>query len=346
MKNVLRIVALVAISVTSFAQITLTQANVPSVGETSGSYSASAVTFDPSATGGNANWNITSYNFSDDEYNSTYVTPSSTPFAAEFPTANIATAQGVDPDISYTYFRSAGNGLYLLGIATNAGGSETILVPDNEVLVIPFPMTMGTGWSSVYRLTYEAVPGFSVTNVDSSRIEIQAWGTMTTPLWTESCLKALNHSFNASYLNGQQQGPTTERWSYAWFTLNPSRTVDFDNQSATGPNYTNGELTYSVSGTTHTPSQRGPVAESFKLSQNYPNPFNPTTNLPVELAKSAKVDVTIYNEMGQVVQSMNFDLSAGQHDLPIDGSAWSTGNYFAKVTAGSEAQTTRMVLVK
>jgi len=346
MKRVLRVFALTAMSLTAFAQITLTQANVPLVGETSDSYSASAVTFDPTATGGNANWNITSYTFSDDEYLSTYVTPGSTPFAAEFPTANLATSQGVDPDFTYTYFRSAGNGLYLLGIASDAGGTEIILVPDNEVLVLPFPMTMGTGWSSVYSLTFEAVPGFSVTNVDSSRIEIQAWGTMTTPMWTESCLKALDHSHNTSYLNGQQQGPTTEMWSYVWFTSNPSRTVDFDNQSATNPNYTNGELSYSVNGTTDTPAPRGPVAESFKLSQNYPNPFNPTTSLPIELAKSGKIEVTIYNEVGQIVSHMEKEFTAGQHSLPIDGSAWSSGSYFAKVMAGNETQSTRMVLVK
>lgn len=346
MRMLLRVFGLVAMTLTAFAQITLTQANTPAIGQSSNSYSASAVTFDPSATGGNQNWNVTSYSYSDDGFDATYVAPGSTPYAAEYPTANLATVQGVDPDLSYTFFRLASNGLYLLGIVSVTGGQEFVLAPDNEVLIIPFPMTMGTGWSSVYRITLEPVPGFSVATVDSSRIEVQAWGTMTTPMWTESCLKALDHSYNTSYLNGQQQGPTTEMWSYVWFTSNPSRTVDFDNQDATGPDFTDGELSYSAEGTTDTPAPRGPVSESFKLSQNYPNPFNPSTTLPIELAKSGKVEVTIYNEVGQVVSHMEQDLTAGQHSLPIDGSAWSSGSYFAKVMAGNEVQSTRMVLVK
>ena len=147
-------------------------------------------------------------------------------------------------------------------------------------------------------------------------------------------------------VHGQQIGETIEDWGCNWVTANGGRTASYTNPDATGPNFTTGEIDFSSAGTVDVDPIRGPIAENFKVSQNYPNPFNPSTTLPIEMAKSGKVELTIYNEMGQVVSQMNYDLGVGQHELPIDGSARSTGSYFANVKTGTEAQTTKMVLVK
>lgn len=342
MKKFLSIVLAALFAGSALAQITVNSGDAPEIGLTTTNYSTiDNVTWSPGS-GSNQTWNIGSFNFTEDGV-SQYVSPSSTPYASTFP--NATHCQTVD-NSTWTYFRVANNGMYFQGFATQVDTFEFVQVPDEESLLLPFPCTMGTSWTSVMRITIEPFPGFESTTVDSSIYTVDGWGTLTTPVWTEPALRGMTHGYSTSYLNGVPIGETTEDWTYMWITENAARTAGYSNFEATGPDFTTGDVVYSHEGTIDVDPIRGPLAENFKLSQNYPNPFNPTTNLPLDLAKSSKIEMTIYNETGQVVQHMSYDLGAGHHELPIDGSAWSTGSYFAKVMAGNEVQTTRMVLVK
>jgi hypothetical protein len=196
------------------------------------------------------------------------------------------------------------------------------------------------------RLTTEVIPGFETTTIDSSVQTVDGWGTMTTPNWSAGALRIYSHGWTTILFNGIPIGEPTESWDYSFITENAARSVSYYYADATGPNFTTGTIDFSTEGALNNDPVRGPVSASFTLSQNYPNPFNPNTTLPVELAKSATVNVMIYNEAGQQVYYKSVDLTAGQHNLPIDGSAWSSGSYFAKVMAGNEVQSTRMVLIK
>jgi hypothetical protein len=62
------------------------------------------------------------------------------------------------------------------------------------------------------------------------------------------------------------------------------------------------------------------IPEDFALGSNYPNPFNPSTTIDFSLPKNSKVDLTIYNALGQVVRNDAFNLiSAGVHQFVWDG---------------------------
>ncbi|MBL0063277.1 MAG: T9SS type A sorting domain-containing protein [bacterium] len=342
MKKVLGIVLAALCAGSALAQITINSGNAPAIGSTMASYGTTGnVDWNPGS-GSNQTWNITSFDYTQDG-GGTYVLPSSTPYAATFPSATHCVTAG---DNTWSYYRVANDGLYFVGFVALADTLEIIQDPEPDALVLRFPCTMGTNWTTVIRITYEILPGFVMTTVDSSTNTVDGWGNLTAPGWTEAALRASSHGYLSSYMNGQPLGEATESWSYMWVTQNGNRGASYSNPDATGPGFTTGEVGYTTTGTVDVDPIRGPVAENFKLSQNYPNPFNPNTTLPIELAKSAKVELTIYNEVGQVVSTMSYDLSAGQHNLPIDGSAWSTGSYFANVKAGDEAQTTRMLLVK
>ncbi len=85
----------------------------------------------------------------------------------------------------------------------------------------------------------------------------------------------------------------------------------------------------------------------YELSQNYPNPFNPTTRINVALPKAEKVEIAVFNTLGQKVRAL-FDgkLPAGIHKFDFDGKTLASGVYFYRVKAGKFVATRKMVLLK
>lgn len=89
------------------------------------------------------------------------------------------------------------------------------------------------------------------------------------------------------------------------------------------------------------------VVRSFELSQNYPNPFNPTTTIEYTIPSSEKVQIDIYNLLGQNVYTLiNENQNAGNHFVTFDATQFSSGIYFYKIQAGSFTQTKKMILMK
>lgn len=75
----------------------------------------------------------------------------------------------------------------------------------------------------------------------------------------------------------------------------------------------------------------------FGLSNNYPNPFNPSTNIEFALPVAAKVNVSVYNILGQLVQTIvNKDLAAGYHKMEWNTSgenSIASGMYIYRINA-------------
>jgi len=58
----------------------------------------------------------------------------------------------------------------------------------------------------------------------------------------------------------------------------------------------------------------------FELSQNYPNPFNSSTIINYHLAQPARVEIAIYNILGQKIQTLvNEKQQSGTHTITWDG---------------------------
>jgi len=86
---------------------------------------------------------------------------------------------------------------------------------------------------------------------------------------------------------------------------------------------------------------------SYALAQNYPNPFNPSTDISFDLPRSGKVNLTVYNILGQAVTTLvDRELDAGSHTITWDASENATGVYFYKLTAGDFTETRKMMLLK
>ena len=85
----------------------------------------------------------------------------------------------------------------------------------------------------------------------------------------------------------------------------------------------------------------------FMLEQNYPNPFNPSTTITYTLPHAARVNLKVFNTLGQEVAALlNEDTPAGVHTVHFDAARLPSGVYLYRLTAGSFVQTRKMIIMK
>lgn len=94
------------------------------------------------------------------------------------------------------------------------------------------------------------------------------------------------------------------------------------------------------------------VPKAYALNQNYPNPFNPTTQISFDLPAASRVELTVFNVLGQNVRSLvNADMQAGHQTVTWNGQSdngnqVASGVYFYRLTAGSYSRTMKMMMLK
>ena len=88
------------------------------------------------------------------------------------------------------------------------------------------------------------------------------------------------------------------------------------------------------------------------LYNNYPNPFNAGTIISFELEKTQEVNLSIYNTLGQKVNTVfNGCLESGRHNLRWSGDDNSgrrvnSGVYYCQLQTGSSLITKKMILLQ
>ena len=79
---------------------------------------------------------------------------------------------------------------------------------------------------------------------------------------------------------------------------------------------------------------KGAIPDKFMLFQNYPNPFNPTTTISFALPLESKIEISIYNILGQEIKQLaNLIESAGYHEITFNANNLASGIYFYRITA-------------
>jgi hypothetical protein len=91
---------------------------------------------------------------------------------------------------------------------------------------------------------------------------------------------------------------------------------------------------------------------AFSLGPNYPNPFNPQTTIRFTLDASSYTTVTIYNILGQQVNTLvSEQMQPGEHTLVWNGrdsrgKPVSSGIYFYTIQAGERFESRKMVMMR
>jgi hypothetical protein len=94
------------------------------------------------------------------------------------------------------------------------------------------------------------------------------------------------------------------------------------------------------------------LPDKFFVSPNYPNPFNPSTNIDIHIDLEAKLNVSIFDAKGRLVNTlMNKNQTPGFYSLrwagkDKNGKDVPTGVYFIQVKSGHNMDTQKVALIK
>lgn len=85
----------------------------------------------------------------------------------------------------------------------------------------------------------------------------------------------------------------------------------------------------------------------YALGQSYPNPSNPKSSIDFQLPERTKVNISVYNLLGQLVSTLiDEELEAGIHTAEFNGSSLASGTYIYRFHAGSYTEVKKLILVK
>lgn len=80
---------------------------------------------------------------------------------------------------------------------------------------------------------------------------------------------------------------------------------------------------------------------------SFPNPFNPTTRIVYSIPQDGLVNITVYNLLGQKVQSLVNEIKQkGTYLIEFNGSALPSGIYFVRMQSGNYNEVKKINLVK
>ena len=85
----------------------------------------------------------------------------------------------------------------------------------------------------------------------------------------------------------------------------------------------------------------------FGISKVYPNPFNPTVNFDVQLLKTEKINIYVYDLIGNKIATLHSGvLQSGSHSFNWDATDFSTGLYIIQCKSQNIVSNQKVLLMK
>lgn len=237
------------------------------------------------------------------------------------------------PDGSLQHLYSGNSGLPNDKVKCLTVGTDNALWIGMEQGLAKYHNAQWTTWGP-----HDLLPGMSLTGLTNVEIDADAKLWLTSPSfgllsfdgesWTN--YTTLNSPLHSYYIAGLKTDAQQNLWLHysagglSQVALNPS----------------------SIAAEVLVPVQPG-----LEL-KNYPNPFNPHTTISFKLNEPALVSLKLYNLKGQMVKELLSERkTAGLHKLAFDGKdqhgkALASGIYFARLQAGLQRETGKLILMK
>ncbi len=88
------------------------------------------------------------------------------------------------------------------------------------------------------------------------------------------------------------------------------------------------------------------AAQKFELGQNIPNPSSDVTRIMFTSTRSEKIELNIFNAIGQNVLKQPVDAAPGSNEINISTAAFADGIYIYTLRNADQTLTKRMVVTK
>lgn len=282
---------------------------------------------EPGPPGPNQTWDFTGLT-EDFESSADFVDPSTTPFAGEFPSSNLATNTD---DTVFSYLDKNTDMATSLGVAIQSSTTDPIIfhnVP-GEILA-DFPVNYQDEWEQQYYSEYYIATGQP--GIDSMRyksdvtkqVEVDAWGTVTIPLGTFNALRVyvVENTVDSTWfkIGGIwmfQFASSNTYMTYEWWTNEPPVSPFLASMSMDGPGREVTDVTW---------VKQAFVGVEEKGDMNaaavFPNPAR--DHFMIRAAEPGIYDISVFDNTGKPVATGQTN---SRGELRINTSTFGPGIY-------------------
>ena len=297
--------------------------------------------------GANQNWN---YNPPQTGLTQTnFVTPASTPYASNFPTANIAASVPTVGTPFYSYYNHTSSGTELVGFAyDDASAGLTLLMnysdPQKQ---FQYPLTYNQQFTDNFTASYTVViAGLTIINYRYGTIysHADAYGTITTPSGTFNNtlrVKTRQVTTDSAVYVGFPAPPTVQYsyiTSFLWIGDNPGQMglfqISYDtitDDQGTPPSYgkDGGYLLTSVG-----INEVNLKAESINA---YPNPAKDFTYIDAANLEPGDATLEVFDALGKLVKSQIILVGSGSNkSIILHTLEFNPGFYILNITQNNK----------
>ncbi|MEI8193972.1 MAG: T9SS type A sorting domain-containing protein [Flavobacteriia bacterium] len=335
----------VLFSFSGFAQITIDQSDMPSVGDYIPRKSDTlSVLPGPGASGPNQVWNFTALsNYVISEYTNV-VSVASTPNGNQFGSSNMAMT---NDNASYLYFNKSAQSFTTQGLSGDLLGTGNINAPFSPDLTLhQFPRTFGSSFTDAYALDV-TVPGAAINpilnQINFKRSSIvkdttDAWGLLTTPHGTYNVLRVHTMEISVDSVWALPIFPPT--WSLVSTSSDTSHSYSWVGK---GGKIAIAEMTFDTLGMTKTFTWTELAGIGVGLEETNNEYFqiqpNPTRDF-FTIQNVLPTEIQLFDNEGRIL-TLNASMIGG--DTQVNVSNVPSGVYFVKIQSGGHAACHKLI---
>ncbi len=284
----------------SHAQFSLNANNAPKIGDNHALQQADTTGVTPGSSGNDVTWDYSNLVLLGDSSSYEVIAPSSTPYAADFPNANLA---HLDQAGQYIYYQTSATEYSFHGSVSDDGmGGQLVYAYTDPATYFTFPMAFGATVNDDLAAGY-STQGMVFTRTGSITSEYDAFGTLITPEGTFNNVARIRIHEDDNDQASVQGFPVTVKTvviTYLWLQEDspaPIMQISYVTVNSSGivthaknVGFRSGTGTVSVNET-----------ENTQASSIYPNPTQ--DKLQVDLPLDSK-NIHLHDFTGRRIQSL------------------------------------------